>query len=316
VLLGLVAAAALIAGCGTSSDRALKASLAALAAKAPASKSSSSVEPTVACKNPTASLRPSGALPTPGSMPAGTTMAQIQKRGHLIAGVDQNTLLFAYFNPVDGTLEGAEIDLLHELARAIFGDPNKIVFKAITTNQRISAVQDGTVDVVADAFTIDCYRDTKVDFSTVYYDAGQRLLVPVGSPIKGLQDLAGKRVCATKGSTSLANLKRLAPAAIPVERAQRTDCLVALQQGAVDAVTSDDAILLGFAAQDPYTRIVGPRFSAEPYGIAVNKSQPDLVQFVNGVLAKMRADGSWRAIFQHWLGPFEHVPPPPAPLYG
>jgi polar amino acid transport system substrate-binding protein len=97
--------------------------------------------------------------------------------------------------------------------------------------------------------------------------------------------------------------------------AQRTDCLVALQQGAADAISTDDAILLGFKAQDPYTKIIGPRFSDEPYGIAISKSHPEFVRFVNGVLERMRADGTWRGIYARWLGRYYRTPAPPAPHY-
>jgi polar amino acid transport system substrate-binding protein len=89
-----------------------------------------------------------------------------------------------------------------------------------------------------------------------------------------------------------------------------------MQQGLVDGITSDDSILLGFKAQDPYTKIVGPRFANEPYGMAIRRDHPDFVRFVNGVLAKMRRDGSWRAIYTRWLGKVTtSVPPPPAAHY-
>jgi polar amino acid transport system substrate-binding protein len=303
-----------LAGCGVS-DHAFRSSLAALRTPPPKAKSSSSSTPTVSCPDPTASLHPTGSLPAPGAMPAGSFMARIQHRGYLIAGVDQNTLLFAYFNPLDGRLEGFEIDLLRRLATAIFGNPNAIQFKAVTTAQRIPAVQAGTVDIVADAVTMTCARREQVDFSSVYFDAGQRLLVPLQSPVRAVGDLAGKRVCATIGSTSLANVEHLAPRAIPVPVAQRTDCLVALQQGQADAITSDDSILLGFKAQDPYTQLVGPRISDQPYGMAISKTHPEFVRFVNAVLDRLRADGSWRAIYAHWLGRFEAVPSPPRPHY-
>jgi polar amino acid transport system substrate-binding protein len=250
-------------------------------------------------------------------MPAGSYMARIEHRGYLVAGVDQNTLLFASFNPLDGQLEGFEIDMLRQLARAIFGRSDAVRFRAITTQERVTAVQDGSVDVVADAMTITCARRRQVDFSTVYYDAGQKLLVPSDSPIAGPQQLAGRRVCATSGSTSLQTVVAVVPRAIPYRVAQRTDCLVALQQGLVDAVTSDDSILLGFRAQDPYTKIVGARFADEPYGMAINKAHPDFVAFVNGVLAQLRANGTWRAIYARWLGRFtSSIPAPPAPVYG
>jgi polar amino acid transport system substrate-binding protein len=313
LLLLLVAVAA--AGCGAGADSAQRVALADLNVPAPRL-SPSPPSQSVSCRNPTASLRPPETLPAPGAMPAGSAMAAIARRGYLIAGVDQNTLLFAYFNPLDGQIEGFEIDLLRQLAQAILGNPNAIRFKAVTTSERLQAVRSGSVDVVADATTITCERKQLVAFSTVYYNASQRILVPVDSRARSAADLSGERVCATAGSTSLQTLTRLYPHAVPYPVAQRTDCLVALQQGVVSAVTSDDAILLGFAAQDPLTKLVGPPFAAEPYGMVISRAHPELVRFVNGVLARMRADGRWRADYIHWLARFSStVPAPPSPQY-
>jgi polar amino acid transport system substrate-binding protein len=247
-------------------------------------------------------------------MPARTYMAQIQRRGYLRAGVDQNTLLLSYLNQ-DAHPIGFEIDLLRELAKAILGNPEAIRFIAVTTDERTGAIQQGKVDLVADAFTITCKRKEKVNFSTVYFDAGQRLLVPRKSSIHSIADLAGARVCATTGSTSLQLIEARAPQAIPYPVAQRTDCLVRLQEGRVDAITSDDAILLGFHAQDPNTQIVGARLADEPYGIAISKAHPDFVRFVNGVLAQVRSNGTWAALYRKWLGQFSRPPRPPQPTY-
>ena len=114
----------------------------------------------------------------------------------------------------------------------------------------MQAVQQGEVDVVAETMTINCARAKKVDFSTVYYQAGQRILVPANSTITGPRDLAGKRVCAPAGSTSLENLVAPGmPRAIHLWAVNdTTDCLVMLQQGQVDAISTDDAILFGLRA--------------------------------------------------------------------
>jgi polar amino acid transport system substrate-binding protein len=156
-----------------------------------------------------------------------------------------------------------------------------------------------------------------VAFTTVYYDAGQRIMVPSNSPVRSTRDLAGRKVCATVGSTSIQNIRKLAPRAIPYPVPLRTDCLVALQEGKVDAISTDDAILYGFQAQDPYTKIVGPRFSDEPYGMAIDRRHPEFVRFVNGVLAQMRSDGTWASIYAKWLGRVTHAsaPAPPQPHY-
>ena len=225
------------------------------------------------------------------------------------------TWLFGYLRASTGRIQGFEVDVLRQIAKAIFGDPNRIELRALTTAQRLTAVDSGAVDVVADAVTITCARLREVAFSTVYYDAVQRLLVPATSHVRGIRDLTHRRVCATAGSTTLQSIKAnpAKPIAYPVE--QRTDCLVALQEGKVDAISSDDAILLGFRAQDPNTRIVGAPLAPEPYGIAIARQHPDFVRFVNGVLARMRADGSWRAIHRRWLGALTPTPAPPPARY-
>jgi polar amino acid transport system substrate-binding protein len=255
--------------------------------------------------DPTASLRPAG----PPQVAPGSFMAKIRARGYLIAGVDQNTYHFGYLNPLDGKIEGFDIDMVRAVAKAIFGNPNKVVFKAISDDQRIPDVRSGAVDIVAHTMTINCERLKEVDFSTVYFDAGQRVLVEANSPAKSLADLGGKRVCATAGSTSIDNIKHLSHA-IPVPVTYWTDCLVLLQQGDVAAISTDDTILDGLAAQDPWTKIVGPRFTSEPYGLAISQQHPDFVRFVNAVLQQLRTNGQWAASYAHWVGTPVPAPPP------
>jgi polar amino acid transport system substrate-binding protein len=256
--------------------------------------------------DPTASLRPQGPpVVTPGSF-----MAKIRARGFLIAGVDQSTYHFGYLNPFDGQIEGFDIDMLHAIATAIFGDPNKIRFVAISDAQRIPAVQSGEVDIVAHTMTITCARLQQVGFSTVYFEAAERILVLKGSHIENANDLYGRRVCATTGSTSLAYLQRPYVGAITVAVPYWTDCLVLLQQGDVAAISTDDSILAGLAAQDPYAEIVGPPLTSEPYGLAISKQHPDFIQFVNAVLAKLRSDGQWAASYERWIGGPVPAPPP------
>ena len=311
----LATIATLLAGCGTALNRPERATLSALSLPV-ATIPPGPPTPNASCSRPYASLRPPAVMPTPGAMPAGSFMQKIYRRGYLVAGVDQNTYRFAYFDPQTKTIVGFEIDLLKQLANAIFGHrPNDIKFKAITTSERFPDVENGSVDIVADAATITCYRKELVDFSTVYYDAGQKILVPVNSPVHSVRQLGGQRVCATKDSTSIDKLETLVPRPIPYPVDQRTDCLVALQQGQVAAITSDDSILLGFEAQDPGTHIVGASFAPDPYGMAISKKHPDFVRFVNGVLAQMR-HSAWQSIYAHWLGRFvTRIPSPPIPQY-
>jgi polar amino acid transport system substrate-binding protein len=257
--------------------------------------------------NPRASLRPQGSLPEPGNMPGGSTMKRIADSGLLKVGVDQNTNLFGYRNPATGQIEGFDIDVAREVAKAIFGDPNRVQLIAITSAQRIPYIEQGKVDIVADTMTMNCDRWTKVNFSSVYYEAGQRVLVNKNSPVKEIKDLNGRKVCAAAGSTSINNIANLdkiikqpvKPIAVSVP--DWTDCMVLLQQGQVDAVSTDDTILAGMADQDPSTQLIGTKFTEEPYGMAISKNSPDFVRFVNGVLQRMRENGGLHAINVRWL---------------
>jgi polar amino acid transport system substrate-binding protein len=268
--------------------------------------------------HPTASLAPEDPLPAPGHMPAGSYMATIATRKYLKVGVDQNTYLWGYRSTPAADPEGFDIGMVDQVAKAIFGPsyPSHIHYIIVPNQDRLTAVEKGEVDIVAETLTITCPRENQVSFSTEYFDAAQRVLVPDGSPIKSADDLADKRVCAASGSTSLTHLAALPYPPTLVAVTNQTDCLVMLEQGQVDAISTDDTILRGLGAQDPNLRIVpGLKLSDEPYGMAMSKSHPDFTRFVNGVLAKERSDGEWTAIWQHWLGPSSKPPAPPAPVY-
>ena len=269
----------------------------------------------VNCGNPVASYAPTGPTPAAGNMPAGTYMAQIQQRGRLIAGVSADTLLFGYRNPLSGNLEGFDIDLVRQVAQAIFGDPNRVEYKVLTYAQRIPALTDGTVDIVADVMTVNCARWQKIAFSSQYFDAGQKILVRTDSKATGIADLDGKRMCAAKGSTNIDNLKNYPKVKVaPVD--DISDCMVLFQQGAVESVTGDDTVLAGFVAQDPYAKIVGTPLTSEPYGLGIARTHPEFVQFVNSILQRLRADGTWKQMYTRWLQPTGAVPDPPPAVYG
>ncbi|MCG8919834.1 glutamate ABC transporter substrate-binding protein [Actinokineospora sp. PR83] len=264
--------------------------------------------------DPTASLRPAG-KPTPGLMPPGTTMRAIQDRGRLIAGVDQNTFLFGFRDPTSNALIGFDIDRVREIAAAIFGDPDRVQFKVITSAERVDALKRGDVDIVVRTMTATCARWADINFSAIYYTAGQRVLVEKSSPITAVDQLGGKRVCAAKGSTSITKL-RDSPAPPDLLAVDNwSDCLVLLQQGQVTAVSTDDTILVGMAAQDPNVKMVGPRFTEEPYGIGIPKQSEDMVRFVNAVLEDSIRTGSWAASHNRWLDRADQPANPPVARY-
>jgi polar amino acid transport system substrate-binding protein len=283
-----------------------------------ASPAATSAAPVDTSCRPRASLRPAGALPAPGRMPAGSYMAEIFKNGRLILGTSQDTLKFSSRNPFTGKVEGFDVDMGRQIAEAIFGDRDKIQIKVIAYDKRVSSAMDGSVDVVADTMTANCARWKDVNFSSIYYDAGQKVLVSTASEAERIEDLSGKKVCAAKGSTSFDNIGKVVARPKPlvaVDRPGFGDCLVAFQQNEVDAISTDDTILIGLAAQDPYAKVVGPRFTEEPYGMAMNNKHPEFTRFVNAVLAKNRANGQWKRTYEQWLGEFGPAPSPPVAEY-
>ena len=274
------------------------------------STSSSAARPT-SCSDPLASYAPSAAA-------QGSTLAKIRERGRLVAGVSADTYLLGSRNPLTGQIEGFDIDMVKAVAEAILGDKDLYQLKVITAAQRIPALEKGEVDIVARNMTITCDRWEQIAFSSEYYRSGQKILVRKGSKAKSISDLGGQKVCAPKGTSSMDNLIKTAPKAIPVAADNHTGCLALFQQGEVAAITGDDTVLAGLAAQDPYAVVPAQKaFTAEPYGLGFNKDDVDFVRFVNARLARMRTDGEWTRIYNRWLrealGP---APEPPTAVYG
>ncbi|MFF9769982.1 glutamate ABC transporter substrate-binding protein [Streptomyces sp. NPDC014636] len=269
-------------------------------------------------------LAPSGA--------DGPTIAAIKARTgakrKLIVGVDQNSYHWGYRNPnTEGAqLEGFDIDLAHQIAQDILGDPDAVQFKAIPTSRRIPAIQDGRVDMVVRTMTITCERLQQVAFSAPYFKTGQQVLASKSSPVTGYNDsLAHKKVCTAAGSTAYAKLDadkkagRL-PASTDISTTvpNQLDCLVRLQLGEADAVVTDGALAASQAAQDPTVELKGAAFTEEYYGVAMKEDATDLVRRVNRVLVDYRAHG-WQTSYDRWLsatlGEDPSASKPPEPQY-
>lgn len=267
------------------------------------------------CDNATTSYAPTEPLPAPGDFAPGTTMADIYARGTLIAGVSADTLAMGARNPLTGAIEGFDIDILRDLSTAIFGTPDNVQLRVITSGQRLEVLENQEVDVVARAFTMTCARWETIAFSAEYYHAGQKVLVSAESDATGIDDLDGQRVCAPDGTTTLTRLEEY-PGIEAVPARTHTACLALFQQSQVDAITGDDTILAGFAAQDPYAKVVGEAISDEPYGIGIPAGNPDMAAFVNGVLEQRVADGRWQASVDRWLAAIGDDVVAPTPVYG
>lgn len=303
------------AGTGASAQESVQGSTQGAAPQAPAGGAASGTAAAQEC----ADGLPAVASIEPGGSPrvtSGSTMAEIRDRGVLRVGVSADTLLMGSRDPFTGDIEGFDIDVARQVADAILGDPERVEFRVITSGDRETVLQEHEVDIVTRAFTINCDRWENIAFSAEYYHAGQKLLVPSTSDVAGIDDLAGQRVCAPDGTTTLERLEQWEGVeAVPA--ATHTTCLVLFQQGAVDAITGDDTVLAGFAAQDPYASVVGDPVSDEPYGVGIPADQPDMVRFVNGVLEDMVSGGQWEQSYDRWLGDaLGPAPEAPRPVYG
>lgn len=246
------------------------------------------------------SLSPdAGPLPEPGQMPAGSRMAEIAAEGVLRAGVANDTLLFGFLNPRSGEIEGFDVDIAKLVAEAIFGDPERIELVPIRSADRIPGLVNDEFDIVAKTMTITCQRWGSIDFSSVYYESGQKVLVREGEEGDINQMAPETQLCAASGTTSLEAIE--AAGVTPVAVPGWTDCLVLFQQGEVDGISTDDTILAGLAAQDPFAVVAGELFSEEPYGIGSSKEFPEFTRFINAVLEEARADGTWQELYDLWL---------------
>jgi polar amino acid transport system substrate-binding protein len=278
------------------------------------------------CGDPTASLRPTG--PATTAVAPESYMGTIQARGRLRVGVSATNLLFSTVDPITGDFEGFDVDIAREVARALFGDPDRVEFVVVAQTDRVAVLQEGTVDqqgtldtvdMVASTFSITCDRQEAIDFSTEYFTSGQRLLVPAEDAAAGvtMDTLAadGARVCAAEGSTSIGVLRDWEPELDTVAPPTHAECLALLQQGEVDAVSTDDTLLAGFKAQDPNVEIVGGRLTTEPYGLGLPPGQDEWVRYVNAVLEDLRSSGRWDEIYARWLSGALGVQQAPAAVY-
>ncbi|MDX3264132.1 glutamate ABC transporter substrate-binding protein [Streptomyces sp. NPDC093228] len=278
---------------------------------APGSGSTRLAEATQA-KADTCGKHPEQLSPQPSGDESGPAVTAVKQRGYLSVGVDQNSYRWGYRDPNSsgGDLEGFDIDLAHEIARQLLGDPNAVRFHAIPTNQRIPAIKSGQLDMVVRTMTITCDRLKEVAFSDPYFATGQQVLAPKASGITGYDSsLAGKKICTAEGSTANTaltqdkkNHKLAASTDISTTVPNQLDCLVKLQLGEVDAIVTDGALAASQAAQDPTVELKGKPFTTEYYGVAMNKGAGDLVRRVNQVLVDYRKDG-WQTSYDKWLSP-------------
>lgn len=241
---------------------------------------------------------------------AGTTMARLQEAGEVTMGVKFEVPPFGFKNTRTGEVEGFDIDVAKAIAADLGAEPKFI--EALSDN-RIPFLKDGTADLILSTMTINAERDEEIDFSDPYFIAQGRILVKKdNTEIKGVEDLAGKEVCTALGSTYEATLKQEAPQAKRRLVDSYSECLELIQNGAVDAVSTDDVILTGMIIQDDSLKLVGEELTTEPYGVGIKEGDTAFQTFVNESIRKFKEDGRWAKSYEKWVGQYtneEQEPP-------
>jgi glutamate transport system substrate-binding protein len=241
--------------------------------------------------------------------PAGTTMAKLQDRGEITIGVKFDVPPFGFKNPQSGEVEGFDVEMGLIIAEELGVEPRFV--EAISDN-RIPFLQQGEVDLILSTMTINQERDQEIEFSEPYYVARGRVLVPQDSDIRGVDDLAGKRVCTALGSTYEETLRNEAPDADLRLVDTYSECLELLQNGAIDAISTDDVILTGMIIQDDTLEMVGDELTTEPYGAGIKEGDREFQRFVSETLEAAQQDGRWQDLYQEWIGQYtdqEEQPP-------
>lgn len=227
-----------------------------------------------------------------------------QKTNRITWGVKADTRLFGLENIRTGKLEGFEIDLAKALTKKILGHNGKCTFVPVTSGTRVPLLKNGNIDAIMATMTITPEREKQVDFTHSYFDAGQSLLVKKGSPIKNIQDLnkPGKVILGVSGSNSVMNVAKFAPRARVLQLSDYAQAMTALKSKQGDALTTDNGILYGMAAENPHYEVVGGNFTKEPYGIAVNKNQNRFRKKLNWALDQVEKDGTYNRLLLKWFG--------------
>lgn len=228
---------------------------------------------------------------------AQASLEAIKSRGTLLAGVKYDTPPFGYVDQSNQVI-GFDIDLVKEIAKAL---GVKVELVKVTSPTRIPMLVSGNVDLVAASMTNTPERAQTIDFSLTYYTGAQTMLVPDQSPIASLKDLSGKTVAVQQGTTLEKNIETLAPGAKVLAFRDYTSAWLALRQGRADAFTGSADILRGFAKTTPGYKLVGGKFSVEPFGIGIRKDNGALRETVNTVLCDLWKSGQYTELYKKWF---------------
>lgn len=247
----------------------------------------------------------------------GSTMERIRERGKLIVAEALDAPLLSQQNPTDpDSVEGFDADLAKLLAVYILGEPNvEIVPPA--TETREAMLQNDTVDVVFNTYTITPERAEQVSFAGPYFESGLAVAVKSDNEeITGIDDLDGKEVIVGANTPAVTAVPEQAPTANVTAFATDPAAVQALLQGRGDAYVQDYTLLASNAANDPALKVVGTPFTKEPYGIGLKHGDDEFKSFINDWLLAIQESGHWAEAWKTTLGTVTDSDVPTAPEIG
>jgi glutamate transport system substrate-binding protein len=244
---------------------------------------------------------------------AGTAMQAIAKSGKVKIGVKFDQPGLGFKRAGENVPAGFDIEMGKILAAKLGIPASKVQWVETISDNREPFLQKGTVDFVIATYSITDERRKVVGQAGPYYLTGQQILVKKGSSIKSVADVKGKKVCSVTGSTSLKQVEDKGAKGVGFET--YSQCRDQVLDGAVEAMTTDGSILLGYAAENPdELEVVGKPFSEERYGIGYNKDKPELCQFITDTIKAAEEDGTWAKAFEATLGKSGAKTPAPPTL--
>ena len=247
------------------------------------------------------------------SFEAGTRMAELAEAGTINVGVKFDQPGIGFKGATDDMPKGFDPEIGKILAASLGIAPEDIMWKETISDNREPFLQEGEVDLVIASYSITDERRAIVGQAGPYYVTGQQLLVATDSDIESLEDVKGQEVCSVTGSTSLENIK--AEGAKPRGFDTYSECVDQVLSGTVDAMTTDGAILLGYAAEHPdELKVVVDPFSEERYGVGYSLDRPEMCQWIVDTLTEAEDDGDWAAAFEATLGQSGVDTPEPPPM--
>jgi glutamate transport system substrate-binding protein len=231
----------------------------------------------------------------------GTRMKELAESGEITIGVKYDQPGIGFKGAADDMPKGFDPEMGKILAASLGIAPEDITWKETISDNREPFLQSGEVDLVIASYSITDERREVVGQAGPYYVTGQQLLVKSDSDIESLDDIKGQEVCSVTGSTSLDNVE--AEGANPRGFDTYSECVDQVLNGTVEAMTTDGAILLGYAAENPdELKVVVEPFSEERYGVGYSKDSPEMCQWINDTIEQSYEDGTWEEAFQATLG--------------